>query len=615
MRRLHLLASTGIVLLTGAQAPAPSAQSILAAAKAAMGGAALDRLSVTHDTGRLSAGGLSGSYDDRLDWVHVKQALTYDLGPASGGQGWDGTAAWSTDSSKQVRVESSAEAIASAVGGAYAQTYAMLFANRYPAKVEYAGPKLADGTTYQAVRVTPAKGDPVDVWFDPQTHLPVRVVELTGGQPQTTLLSDYRTVLGVKLPFHTVLRTANDPKYDQVTDTTAVVAVAAVPEMFAPPKPPAYDAQFPAGKSAVTVPFRLLNNHIYLQVSIDGHPAEPMMFDTGAINFLDAAHAASLGLHADGALPGGGFGSSVSATGLAKAKTVSVGGLTLHDQVFATSDLGALRGVEGTDAAGLIGYEFAKRAVLTIDYANRTLTFTRPDAFIPPAGLMPEKFTFSAHVPMVNATVDGIGGEFEIDTGSRGALTLMHPFAQAHGLVAKYGAHRLATTGYGVGGPSKALLARVGDFSIGAVTLHQQIADLVQDEHGAAAAEHTAGNIGGDILKRFTLSLDYGHQALYFAPNALAATPGVFDRSGLWVNRAADGMIAIADVTDGSAAAKSGLAVGTEITAVNGHDARTVELSELRDTLKGKVGSTVRLIVKTAGGKERKVPVVLADQV
>jgi len=46
------------------------------------------------------------------------------------------------------------------------------------------------------------------------------------------------------------------------------------------------------------------------------------------------------------------------------------------------------------------------------------------------------------------------------DTGSRGALTVMQPFAVSNGLIDKYHAIRSATVGYGVGGPSKALLAR-----------------------------------------------------------------------------------------------------------------------------------------------------------
>jgi hypothetical protein len=400
-----------------------------------------------------------------------------------------------------------------------------------------------------------------------------------------------------------------------VTDEASMQSVAVPDSRFAPPPPPAYDATFPAGKTAVTVPFRLLNNHIYLLASIDGKPPVPFMFDTGATNFMDSAHAKMLGVDTKGAMAGGGFGSNVSAVGLAKVASVSVGGLTLHDQIFATSDLGSFIKVEGADSYGLLGYEFAKRAVLAIDYAKHTMTFTKPGAFTPPAGVTPVPFSFDAHIPMVQASIDGVSGEFEIDTGSRGSLTVMHPFALSHGLIDKYHATRTATTGYGVGGASKALLGRAGTLAIGAVTISDPVLDVVTDTAGAAAQTHTAGNIGGDILKRFTLTLDYSHQLLYFQPNKLARQPDVFDRAGIWVNRADDSMIAIADVTEGSASVKAGLHAGDEITAVNSHDARTIEIYQLREMFKAKPGTVVHLKIKAADGKSRNVSLTLADQV
>jgi C-terminal processing protease CtpA/Prc len=111
------------------------------------------------------------------------------------------------------------------------------------------------------------------------------------------------------------------------------------------------------------------------------------------------------------------------------------------------------------------------------------------------------------------------------------------------------------------------------------------------------------------------VTLDYGHQLLYLQPNALADQPDVFDRSGLWVNRGDNAMIAIGDVSADSAASKAGLKVGDSILAVDGRDARAVEIYELRETLKGKPGTVVHLLVKGADGKTRKKVIKLEDQV
>ncbi|HKV37230.1 MAG TPA: hypothetical protein VJP89_23005, partial [Pyrinomonadaceae bacterium] len=51
------------------------------------------------------------------------------------------------------------------------------------------------------------------------------------------------------------------------------------------------DVRFASGKSALNIPFKLLNNHIYLQVSVND--AEPLWFllDTGAANIINRRHA------------------------------------------------------------------------------------------------------------------------------------------------------------------------------------------------------------------------------------------------------------------------------------------------------------------------------------
>jgi S1-C subfamily serine protease len=165
-----------------------------------------------------------------------------------------------------------------------------------------------------------------------------------------------------------------------------------------------------------------------------------------------------------------------------------------------------------------------------------------------------------------------------------------------------------------VGGPSKALLARAATLDLAGVLIDAPVTEIVTDKGGAAEAARTAGNIGGDILKRFTLTLDYAHHQLWLEPNALAKQREVFDRSGLWIARATDGGIAVGDIVPGSAAATSGLLVGDEILSVNGKSAKDIPLYELRDQFKGAVGTRFSLRIKGKQG-ERMVALALADQV
>ena len=591
------------------------ADSLIEAAKKATGGPAWDQVVTWHESGKVASGGLNGPYESWADLTSLHNSGHYVLGPVSGGNGWDGKQAWTTDSSKEVRVETSREAVAQVIQDAFRSEYAFFFPARFPSKREAAGVRTADGKTFDAVKITPPGAEPFELWFDRTTHRVEREVQLTGGQPHTYLLMDFAAFGALMLPKKIIDRVGNDPKYDTVVQPTEIHFTG--PEQlsrYAPPPPPANTAQWPAGQDSVTLPFQLLNNHIYVMASINGAPALPFVFDTGAIDILEKSAASKLNIAVEGAVAGGGFGDKIADFGFAKVKSVSLGGLTLPDQVFGTQDSPGWIAVEGADSSGLLGYEFVKRAVLTVDYAERTMTFTKQEAFHPPKDATAIPFTFNEHIPMVSAQLDGFPGEFEIDTGSRGALTVMHPFAAANGLVDKYHATRSVTAGYGVGGPSKVLLARASKLTIGSLTIASPVTEFVVDTGGAAAAARTAGNIGGDLLKRFTVTLDYAHQTMWLQPNALSSQPEVFDRSGLWIMRAKSGGIEVADVAPDSAAAQAGLVIGDEIVSVNDEPAKQVPLYALREDLKGAVGTRFKLQVKGKTG-ERSVALTLANQV
>jgi hypothetical protein len=593
---------------------APDASTLIEAARQAMGGPAWDTIRVWHESGELTAGGLAGQYEfwESLDSLH--NSGRFNLGPVSGSSGWDGKQAWTTDTTGEVRIETSSEAIAQAIQDAYRGGYGFFFPQRFESTREFVGVRSADGANYEVIKVTPQGAEPFEVWFDQNTHLVAREVQLTGPQPHIFIFSDFQRIDGLLLPKRTTDRVGGNAKYDTVSTVDSIrFGDPEQPGRYAPPPAPPNSAQWPAGKDRVSLPFKLLNNHIYVEASINHKPPLAFVFDTGATDILDVGAAQRFDIPIQGALPGGGFGDKIEDIGVAKVKSVSLGGLTLPDQVFGTTDLRGWIAVEGANSAGLLGYEFVKRAVLSIDYARRTLTFIKQTAFQPPKDAVAIPFTFSEHVPMVSGALDGFPGEFEIDTGSRGGLTVMAPFANAHGLIDKYHATHSATVGYGIGGPSRALLARGGVLTLGSVTIDAPVAEITTDKGGAAEAARTAGNIGGDVLKRFTLTLDYAHRTLWLQPNALAATPEVFDRSGLWISRAEDGGIKIADVAAGSAAAAA-LVVGDEIVSINGRSARSIALYALRERFKGPVGTRFKLRVHSDHG-DRTVVLTLADQV
>jgi hypothetical protein len=588
------------------------AQQIIEASKAASGGAAWDEIKTWRETGKIMQGGLEGTYEAWLDLPDLRTAETYKLGLVKGSEGCNGKQSWSTDSSDQLRIETSRAAIASAIKSAYQEAHTFYFPSRYPAELKYSGMKDNNGKPCDVIVCQPKDSDPFEIWFDQSTHYPVKMVDLTGERPQTTSFSDFRQIKGVTIPFKSKV-SIGDPKYDNITESAEIELNSEIAaERFDPPKEVVDALVFPAGKDQVSIPFKLLNNHIYLPVSLDGKTYDRMIFDTGATNVVSAAAAKANGIKTEGQLPGGGFGENVSAFGLAKVGLMEVGGIKLKDQVFTVFDLASLSKVEGVEGQGLIGYEIARRAVIKIDYANSLLTIIKRDQFHPPANAAKIPFKFNSHVPMVQAELDGIPGEFEIDTGARSSVSIMGPFAASNRLAEKYQAKTEVIGGYGVGGLSRALLVHPKILKIGSIEIKEPVGLLELGNRGAAATTQVAGNLGGGILKRFTLTLDYEGQMLYFEPNAAFSERDVFDHSGIWCMQDDAGGLSVVDVVKDSPADKAGLHAGDKIIGLDGKEITGAEINAVRTKLKEKPGTKVTLEVEGNNGK-RAVSLTLAE--
>jgi hypothetical protein len=466
--------------------------------------------------------------------------------------------------------------------------------------------------TFHVLRITPEGGRPYEMWLDAKTFLLDRTIEKGSAETRTTTFSEYRDVQGLKLPFR-ALSTNGDKQYDQVViyeqyEINPEIEAA----RFAVPQAKADDFLIAGGATSLTVPFELINNHIHLEARIEGRPVR-ILLDTGGANILTPAAAQALGLEAEGEFQARGTGEKSESFGLARVKEVRVGDATVRDQVFFVMPLAQLDAVEGVDFAGLLGFEFFRRFAVRIDYAQRRLTLTLPDAFREPAGATRVPFTLDDTTPQVEGKIDGLPGKFAIDTGSRSSLSLLRPFAEKHGLFEKPTAKIEALTGWGVGGGGRGLVMRSGLLELGDVRVPAPVTTIALQQRGAFADPYLAGNIGGGVLRRFTVTFDYRKQQIWFEPNASYAQEDVWDRSGLWLNRAEDGY-RVEDVVKDSPAAAAGLKVGDTVLSVDGRKATELPLAEARELLKSAPGTRVRLQVRSAAAT-REVEVVLKEMV
>ncbi len=616
---LVLVATTAFA---GPAAPPPAksddAAAVLARFKAATGGDGWDGVTSLSGGGTLSTGGLSGALTTVIDVGSGRSVSRYTLGPVSGADGFDGTVAWTQEPGGEVRTADTPEAKEAARTAAWMNALGYWYPARGAAGIAPPALREDNGAKYRVIVAKPAGGHDIALWFDVATGLLVRTVERQGGDTVTTVLDDYRDVSGVRLPFHQVSdrtdtagrtdpRARTEIRFDRVaTNVTVAAAEFAMPAMT-----PSARIDDPSG--VTRVPFDLVNNHIYANATIGGVPVR-VLVDTGGANVLTPAVAKRLGLASEGKLAAGGVGADKVDLGLARASEVRLGSAVLAKPVFYVIDLPMLPQIEGVEMDGLVGFEMFRRFCVTIDYHAHVLTLSEPGRFQPPEGAHVVPFELDERTPLVNGTLDGLPVHLTVDTGSRASLTLNSPFVRSHDLVTRYAAAPERTTGWGVGGPSTGRPARLGALTLGDVTVNDIAGDLFTGDKGAYANPDLSGNLGGAVLRRFTVAFDYHAKKMYLAPNADFAKSDPFDRSGLWLMKDGD-VLKIAAVAPGSAAEKAKLRPEERIATVDGEPVAGRPLAEWRRRLAELPAGTALTLAVSGPSGERKVVLDLADAI
>jgi hypothetical protein len=167
-----------------------------------------------------------------------------------------------------------------------------------------------------------------------------------------------------------------------------------------------------------------------------------------------------------------------------------------------------------------------------------------------------------------------------VDTGARSIL-VNRPFAEKHAIYDALAPSIEGPFSVGIGGVSRQRMGRARRFALAGFTFDAPVVAAALDRAGATAASDVDGLIGGELLRRFTLTLDYAHRRLLLSPNAALHDPFDVDMSGAGF-KAADlkfDRIIVRYVLHDSPASEAGLREGDEIVSVDGN---AVTIQQLR---------------------------------
>ncbi|HEV2365918.1 MAG TPA: aspartyl protease family protein [Caulobacteraceae bacterium] len=602
-------------LALGGAALAQDATTVLAANRAATAPAGRQTNGVVELQYSYSGQGLTGTVSTRFDGGDGRFVDYQQIGPTRQWSGFDGAAAWMKEPTGTVSREDGGDNRQLAVNEAYRDANSWWRPGFGGARLTYVGDRSDGGVGFDVVEVTPADGRAFQAWFDRRTHLLARTVEPQGFQTVVTTYGDYAPIQGVMIARKVVIDQGDGPDALQTMRLTSAELGETVPAgFFSAPPPDLADTSIEGGAKETTIPFELLNNHIYIKVRVNGKGPFLFIVDTGGHNLLTPATAKLLAGRVEGQMPGHGAGEGTVEAGFAKVDSLQVGKVLLRNQVVGVVPFQS-KSVEGFDADGMIGFETFRRFVTRIDYGAHTITFIEPAAFDPREAGIPVKFQLYDTIPQVRGAFEGIPGRFDIDTGSRVALTLMAPFVASAGLRASHPHGVVTVDGWGVGGRSIAYVTRARSLRLGPVTIAPVVADLTLQKAGALADPNAEGNVGAGVLKLYAVTFDYDQETMYLKPlPAPVADTGVFDRSGMWVNLGAGGL-EVVDISAGGPAADAGLKIGDTIVSVEGAPAGSLDLSDLRQRLRDLPAGTALTLVVRHGGAERRVLLRLRDQV
>jgi hypothetical protein len=173
-------------------------------------------------------------------------------------------------------------------------------------------------------------------------------------------------------------------------------------------------------------------------------------------------------------------------------------------------DLSQPSNAMGVRLAGILGEDFLRDFVLTLNYRDRTLAVSREASV--PSDATPIRF---GQTPYVSARARLGGrvaeGEFEIDTGSNTAVEFWRPFARA-ALGERLGQSDI---GLGVAGESIIERGRIDVLEVAGRRIASPEVNFADETRGEDAGPRYGGVIGGPAWNGLVLVLDLPHRMMW----------------------------------------------------------------------------------------------------
>jgi hypothetical protein len=555
--------------------------------------------------------GLQGTFKQ---WSEspIKSRQEVDLTIFKQTTGDNGQFAWTVDQNDKVQPLQDERSVQDHRVKLLTAEYDFLDRNSKNFTLTFEGTDTVDGINCYVVKTTNSiNQDTLRQYFDTATFRQLQAISIKADGRTSTRYFDYRDVDGVLVAFEEQSVEYPTMMKQVVKLTTVKANVPVEAAIFEPPAEDVKDFRFVNGRSAEDIPFKFIENHIYLIVNIAGKE-RLWVLDSGAdMTVLDAAFAKEAGIKVEGSMKGQGAGQLVDVS-FADLPPFSLEGLEFDKQKAAVIDINpTIRQWVGFDIAGILGYDFLSRVITKVDYANEKLSFYDVDSFVyngPGVVLDAPVAGQGFDLPV---TVDGqYAGLWSLDLGA-GGMAFLYPFAEKNGLLTTKGIDGL---GFGAGGSSPQRTCQFKTIEFAGFVKEKPLVTITMEKgSGAFADAFLTGNIGNSLLRHFVLYLDYKHGKVIVEKGKDFDRIFPRDNSGLMAGATPDNKIEVVFASPGTPAEKAGFKVGDIVTSFNGIGTEYLGgVLAIKKMLREKPGTTYTVGI-FRDGKPQTVKMTLRD--
>lgn len=367
------------------------------------------------------------------------------------------------------------------------------------------------------------------------------------------------------------------------------------------------------GAKKIEIPFERQDNFIIVKVLFEGLFPLRFIIDTGAEHTIltkkEITNLLRVTYDREISIMGTDMTTEIKAY-IARKMRMELTNLTLiRDILVLDDDYFKFAEFTGLDIQGIIGAEAFKGHVLKIDYVKQIITIYDPSVYKESEHRkfqeVPIKIERSK--PYINVTSKinkdtTVSLKLLIDTGAALAL-LLHTYSTP-GLVMPPLVIK-GNIGVGLGGQIEGFMGRINSLNVGQTQLNNIISHF-QELNEASDSIHVNkrnGILGGEILSRFTIIIDFLREKMYVQPNKNLKTAFEYDKSGMVIIAGGASLttFTVYDILPNSPASETDILRGDEIVSINRIPARFYTLGAVNQKFQGKAGKKIRLGIKRNG--------------